>query len=115
MARLSLRRLLYCVIRASRIERWNEQRAAHGLLLWDSTQIYHLRGIPDETVGIEVDTAATSERLVRAIRAHQSQWSYQAALTDDRALRASLSAESWQIARPATNHEVALADIFEGF
>ena len=58
------RRLVYGAIRQSVIDRWNHRRVAAGLPAWDPTLVYHLRGVPDEMIDIDIDTTAVAP-LVR--------------------------------------------------
>lgn len=68
-----LLRLLHGGIPRSWIERWNEKRTAQGLEQWDAGKPYHLRGVPDESIGIDVDTGAVVERVIAGVRAHRTQ------------------------------------------
>lgn len=69
----AFRRLLHGAIPNSVFERWQDQRAAMGLQVWDPTQVYHMRGIPDEEIGLEVDCRTVAHRIVAGLREHQSQ------------------------------------------
>lgn len=84
-----LRRLVYGAIPQWWIDSWNERRRGQGLWEWNPTVPFHLRGVPDETIGIDIDTSAVIEPVLVAIRRHRTQWSY-AVMDDDRALRESL-------------------------
>lgn len=108
-----LQRLLHGAIPRSWVDRWNERRRARGEFEWDPSLPFHLRGVPDESLGVEVDTEALIERTVTAIRSHKTQWSYMT-VDSDRALRESLGREHWVIAwptRPAGSP--LLSDIFD--
>lgn len=107
-----LGRLIYTAIPLSSIEMWNQQRAAHGLELWDASKPYHLRGVPDETIGIVVDTSSVADTLVRAVRTHRSQWSY-LTVDNDRPLARGFRRESWVVHWPSMPSGVVLRDIFE--
>jgi LmbE family N-acetylglucosaminyl deacetylase len=109
------RRLLHGCIPQSQIDRWNANRSAAGHDLWDSETMYHIRGVPDETVGITVDTRGVAPRAVAALRAHQSQWSPAHMPVDDEYLVRSLRTEDWVIAWPSRTPDTpVLTDILEG-
>lgn len=109
-----LRRLLYGAIPQSWIDRWNERRRARGMDIWDADKPFHLRGVPDECIGIDADTAAVSARVTAGIRAHKTQWSY-LTMDNDVALAESLRRNHFVIAwPPPANGQPPLADIFEG-
>jgi N-acetyl-1-D-myo-inositol-2-amino-2-deoxy-alpha-D-glucopyranoside deacetylase len=69
----SFRRLLHGVIPNSVFERWQAQRAAMGRELFDPTQMYHMRGVPDENIGIVLDCRPVSDRIVAGLLEHKSQ------------------------------------------
>lgn len=105
--------LLYAGIPQRWIEEWNRQRREAGLWEWDPNQPFHLRGVPDETIGIEVDTSSVVERALAAVRSHRTQWSYQT-MADDKALAESLRSEHWVIAWPERPPgSPVLTDVFD--
>lgn len=107
-------RLLHAAIPQSSIDRWNRSRREDGLQEWDPSQPFHLRGVPDETIGIDVDTTAVIDRAIDAIRRHRTQWSY-STMDDDTALAESLRREHWVIAWPSRDPtDRVLQDIFDG-
>lgn len=67
------RRLIHDAIPQSRLDRWNEQLVADGHEPMDPTQLYQPRGVPDETIGLEIDTSAVAARVVAALREHRTQ------------------------------------------
>ncbi|WP_377641344.1 PIG-L deacetylase family protein [Oryzobacter terrae] len=67
------RRLVHGAVPQSVFERWNRQRAELGLFTFDPTRTYHMRGVPDETIGITVDVRAVAGRVVAGLREHRSQ------------------------------------------
>jgi N-acetyl-1-D-myo-inositol-2-amino-2-deoxy-alpha-D-glucopyranoside deacetylase len=69
----AFRRLLHSAIPQSVFERWQEQRARQGLWLFDPTQVYHMRGVPDEEIGLVVDCRAVAHRTVAGLMEHKSQ------------------------------------------
>lgn len=109
-----LHRLLYAGIPDWWVGEWNRQRREAGLWEWDPTQPFHLRGVPDESIGIEVDTSSVIDRVLAAVRSHRTQWSYQT-MGDDRALAESLRLEHWVFGWPERPPgSPVLRDIFEG-
>ena len=109
-----MRRLVHGAIPQSWVDRWNRRRREAGLWEWDSSQPFHLRGVPDDQVGIEVKTELLVDRTIAAIRAQRTQWSY-TTMGDDRALAESLRSEPWVIVWPPRNPgSPILGDLFEG-
>ena len=109
------RRLLHGCIPRSQIERWNRNLAAASLELWDPTVPFHLRGVPDDAVGVSVDTRSVAATAVAAIRAHRSQWSPAMMPVSDEELSRSLRTEDWVIAwPPGLSGGRRLTDVFEG-
>jgi hypothetical protein len=53
------RRLLHGALPQSVFDRWNQRRAAAGQPVFDPNRVYHLRGVPDEQIGV-TSTAARS-------------------------------------------------------
>ena len=111
-----LRRLVHGALPQSVFERWNETRRRKGLTPWDPDAVYHLRGVPDEQIGISVDTSSVALRVVAGLREHRSQQHVIAIpdVTDEQWAR-SASVEHYVVARP---HRPAgtpvLTDVFEG-
>lgn len=109
-----LHRLLYSVIPQSWIDSWNAARELAGLWTWDPEQPFHLRGVPDETVGVDVDTHSTVDTMMEAIRRHRTQWVYDDPAAEQELAR-SLVGEHWVIAwPPRPPGGPVLTDIFEG-
>ncbi|GAB3594771.1 PIG-L family deacetylase [Angustibacter peucedani] len=67
------RRLVHGAMPQSVFERWNGVRSRQGLAPWDPEAVYHLRGVPDDELGITVDCSAVAERIVAGLREHRSQ------------------------------------------
>lgn len=116
---VAFRRLLHVALPESTFLRWNEQRAVLGLPVFDPTRLYHLRGVPDASIGIEVDCRAVAERTVAGILEHRSQ----AHLIFDQPIdvtrwRRIVSREwfviAWPPRAPAGAPTRRLTDIFEG-
>lgn len=108
-------RLVHGALRESTFNRWNESRTSSGLEPWDPSRVYHLRGVPDDSIGIEVDTSSVAHRIVAGLCEHRSQ--RHVIYDPDRSNRQwerSVSRESLVIAWPprATGAHV-LSDVFE--
>jgi hypothetical protein len=96
--------------------RWNESRARRGLATWDPSAVYHLRGVPDEQIGISVDVSSVADRVVAGLREHRSQ---QHVITEE-----GVSDERWSRAASREHLVIAwperpvggprLASVFEG-
>ncbi|MGH3457004.1 PIG-L deacetylase family protein, partial [Aeromicrobium sp.] len=69
----AFRRLLHGAIPQSVFERWQEQRAAKGLELFDPTHVYHMRGVPDDEIGLVIDCRDVAHRIVAGLMEHRSQ------------------------------------------
>lgn len=109
-----LRRLLYCTVPQSWIDHWNAERVSQGLEPWDPAKPYHLRGVPDASIGIDADTRDVVDRALAGVRAHKTQWSYQT-MDSDPALADSLKRDHYVIAWPAEEPpSPPLGDVFEG-
>lgn len=70
---LAFRRLLHGAIPQSVFERWQEQRVQLGLEPFDPTKRYHMRGVPDELIGVAIDQSEVAHRVVAGLREHSSQ------------------------------------------
>jgi hypothetical protein len=55
------------------IVRWDRQRISVGLSAWDPETVLHLRGVPDETIDINVDTSSVAGRVRAAMLEHRTQ------------------------------------------
>ena len=106
------RRLLYGAIPQSWIERWNVARASYGLDPWSPDLPFHIRGVPDDTIGIDVDTAAVAAQVIAGVRAHKTQWSYRT-MSSDTALTDSFQRQHFVVAWPPAPLAGPLSDVFE--
>ena len=108
------KRLTYGVIRQSMVDRVNRRRIATGLEPWDPNMVYHLRGVPDEDVGISIDTSSVASRVRAAMREHRTQWADMNpnGVSEDDMMK-SISLETQVIAWPPRESRVVLSDIFE--
>ncbi|MCB5272668.1 Mycothiol S-conjugate amidase [Arthrobacter sp. SO5] len=110
-----MERLLHGALRESTFLRWNKARREHGLEPWDRERVYHLRPVPDDTIGVEVDTRSVAGNVLAGLREHQSQRHVIMAdtLTREQQLRV-LGRESYVLAWPPRRDGAPLlADIFE--
>ena len=96
-----LRRLLHGGIPQSAFERGQRWLAARGKPVWDPTQMYHLRGTPDDEFGITTDNRAVVDRMLAAMKEHRSQRHviFDPEGTDDEWMRV-MRRETWVIAWP---------------
>jgi LmbE family N-acetylglucosaminyl deacetylase len=107
-------RLIHTAILASTIAEWNEQLVASGKEPFDPTELYHPRGIPDDLIGMRVDTSGVAERVLRALREHRTQANDWNELTDDEQMLA-LGREHGVIAWPPRDPgSPVFGSVFEG-
>jgi LmbE family N-acetylglucosaminyl deacetylase len=115
-ARGGFRRLCHGVIPESVFNRWNEQRAAANLPVFDPTRLYHMRGVPDEQVGVTVDTSTVAARVVAGLSEHRSQ--HHLIIddpTDVERWQRIMTREWWVVAWPPRPAGAPmLTDVFEG-
>ena len=114
--RSGFQRLVHGAVPQSVFERWNRQRAELGLHIFDPTQMYHMRGVPDEQIRITVDCSEAASRIVAGLREHHSQLHV---MSDDPANTAQwerrVGREWYAIAWPKPGRGAAmLTDLFEG-
>ena len=109
------RRLVYGGIRQSVIDRWNHRRIQAGLSAWDPDTVYHLRGVPDESIDIDIDTSSVAPIVRRAMQEHRTQWNdmNNPEANEEQRVK-SVSRETEVIAWPRTRPGRVLADVFEG-
>lgn len=106
-------RLLHGVLPQSVFDRWNARRVRDGMDAWEPQQVYQLRGVPDDRIGLTVDVSAVAGRVVAGLREHRSQAHVIGG--DDRSDRQwarSVSAEHYVVAWPPG--EAGLTDVFDG-
>jgi LmbE family N-acetylglucosaminyl deacetylase len=111
-----LQRLVHGAMPQSIWERWNATRRRKGLEPWDPDAVYHLRGVPDEQIGVSVDVSSVAMRVVAGLREHRSQQHVIAnpGVTDEQWAR-SISREHYVLARPPRPPGgPVLTDVFEG-
>jgi hypothetical protein len=83
---------------------------------WDPNVVCHLRGVPDEQIGITVDISSLARRVVAGLREHRSR-RYMIATPDvtDEQWARSTSVEHYVVARPRRRAGTpVLADVLDG-
>jgi LmbE family N-acetylglucosaminyl deacetylase len=110
------RRLCHGAVPDSVFNRWNEQRTAMGLFAFDPTRTYHMRGVPDEQIGVTVDCRTVADRVVAGLAEHRSQHHVMSDdPSDTQRWRRVVSREWWVVAWPERPAGAPmLADVFEG-
>jgi LmbE family N-acetylglucosaminyl deacetylase len=111
-----LQRLVHGAMPHSVWARWNDTRRRKGLEPWDPDAVYHLRGVPDEQIGVTVDVSSVAMHVVAGLRQHRSQLHVIAnpGVTDEQWAR-SIGLEHYVVARPARPAgSPRLSDVFEG-
>lgn len=68
------RRLLHGAFPQSALDRVNARRIAAGQEPIDSTQMYQVRGVPDDDIACSIDQRSVLPQIMEAFRAHRSQW-----------------------------------------
>jgi LmbE family N-acetylglucosaminyl deacetylase len=111
-----LRRLLHCAIAQWWFDRHQAWRATNGFAPWEPTRLYHLRGTPDELIGVDVRTSAVGDRLLAGLREHRSQAHVlmPAAVADADFRRASTHETHVVVWPPRRSGDGVLTDIFDG-
>ena len=108
------RRLIHDAIPQSMLDRWNERLVADGHEPMDPAQLYQPRGVPDETIGLDVDTSAVADRVVAALREHRTQAGEVQDMSEEELLRLASSEHAviaWPERAPGAP---VLHDVFEG-
>ena len=111
-----LQRLVHGAIPESVFDRWNRQRAELGLPVFDPTRTYHMRGVPDELIGITVDYRSVAPQVLAGLREHKSQLHVIADDPEDTEVwLRRLGREWWSIAWPPSEPGTPmLSDLFDG-
>ncbi|MDP9329745.1 MAG: PIG-L family deacetylase [Actinomycetota bacterium] len=107
-------RLFQTAIPQTSIDELNARLVADGKEPFDPTQIFHPRGVPDDTIGLVVDTSAVAERVVAALREHKTQANDMAAdMTEDDLLRIASSEHAVRAWPSSESGDPVLRDVFE--
>jgi LmbE family N-acetylglucosaminyl deacetylase len=107
-------RLVHSAIPGSTIVAWNERLVASGREPFDPTELYQPRGVPDDTIGLRVDTGSVVPRVLAALREHRTQADDVGELSDEEQ-RQALSREHGVIAWPPREPGApVLGSVFEG-
>jgi LmbE family N-acetylglucosaminyl deacetylase len=114
--RVGFRRLLHHVLPQTVFERWQEQRRALDLPVFNPALTYHGRGVPASEVGLVVDCSDVAPRIVAGILEHRSQLHVMADTPIDvhrlaRIVRREWAAVIWPV---RTASDPVLKDIFDG-
>ncbi len=112
----AFRRLLHGAVPDSVFRRWNDQRARMGLPVFDPTEVYHMRGVPDGEIGVEVDCRGVADRIVAGLREHRSQHHVMSDDPEDVDRWRRVVGREWHVvAWPARGPGAPrLTDVFEG-
>jgi LmbE family N-acetylglucosaminyl deacetylase len=109
------RRLTYGVVPKSMVERVNQKRIVLGLEPWNPETVYHLRGVPDDEIGIIIDTSSVAQRVRAAMQEHRTQKAdMNPPGVPEEDLVKSVSRETQVIAWPRERPATILTDVFEG-
>jgi LmbE family N-acetylglucosaminyl deacetylase len=107
-------RLIHDALPDSAIAEWNRRLVAAGSPPFDPTQPFQPRGVPDETIGLSVDTSSVADKVLAALREHRSQADDMRAMSDDD-WREAMSHEWGVLAWPPREPGAPmLLDVFEG-
>lgn len=106
-----IRRLLYSSVSSSMIERFSADLVAKGREPIDSTQPFQPRGVPDETIGVQVDCSSVVDRMRAAFLEHRTQANDIPQDLDDEVFRYETHVIAWPERLPGSP---ALGDVFEG-
>jgi LmbE family N-acetylglucosaminyl deacetylase len=109
------RRLTYGVIPQSMLDRINQKRIVFGLEPWNPETVYHLRGVPDDEIGIVIDASSVAQRVRAAMQEHRTQAAdMNPPGIPEEDLVKSVSRETQVIAWPRERPTTILTDVFEG-
>lgn len=105
-------RLLWNVVARTEIDLVNEALVAAGQEPWDPSQPFAPRGVPDDTLGVIVDTSSVWRRKLDALREHRTQADGQN--LPDPVWPQILGREPFVIARPEGTPASPVGDVFAG-
>lgn len=108
-------RLIHFAIPRSMLDVWNERLVAAGREPLDPTKPYHPRGVPDDAIGLLVDTTSVAPRVVEALKEHRTQAAdLEDRMSEEEQLEA-MSSDRGVIAWPPREPGgPVLRDVFEG-
>lgn len=107
-------RLLHQSIKQSVLDAWNERLVADGKEPMDPTKMFNPRGVPDDTIGVEVDCSSVVERKRAALLEHRTQLTDIQGWSEDEQ-RAVLGSEHHVVAwPPRAPGDPVLTDVFGG-
>jgi N-acetyl-1-D-myo-inositol-2-amino-2-deoxy-alpha-D-glucopyranoside deacetylase len=111
----AFRRLLHGAVPTSVFDRWNAQRAQLGLRVFDPTQMYEMRSVPDEDIGMVIDCRTVSDRIVAGLLEHRSQLHVMTDGPGDLGRLQHVVGRSWHVVAwpPAADGRV-LTGVFDG-
>ncbi|WP_436500089.1 PIG-L deacetylase family protein [Actinokineospora sp. HUAS TT18] len=112
--RPGLRRLLHGAVPQSVFDRWNAQRGELGLFVFQPTETYHMRGVPDEAIGITVDCRSVADKIVAGLREHRSQLHVMSDDPDDVERWGRRVSREWHVIAYPPGDGPMLTDIFDG-
>jgi LmbE family N-acetylglucosaminyl deacetylase len=114
--RAAFRRLVHCAISAAAFERWNRRRAEIGRPTFDPARMYHMRPVPDATIGVTVDCGSVAARIVAGLQRHESQLHVMSDHPMDPKVWERVVTREWYVvaAPPRPLGAPMLADLFEG-
>ena len=96
-------------------QRGGQKRIVLGLEPWHPETIYHLRGVPDDEIGIVIDTSSVAQHVRAAMREHRTQWAdMNPTGVPEEDLVKSVSRETQVIAWPRERPATILTDVFDG-
>lgn len=105
------RRLLHTSLPNSTLERFSAALVARGQEPIDPTQPFQPRGVPDETIGVEVDCSDVVDRKRAAIAEHRTQANDIPEDLEDEVFRFEHHVIAWPERPPGSP---VLCDVFEG-
>ncbi len=108
-------RLIRVALPQSLLDTWNEKLIAQGREPMDPAELYQPRGVPDASLGFEVDTSAVAQRIVAALREHRTQASdFDELLSEEERLEAAGRASGLIAWPPWEPGDDIVRDAFEG-
>jgi hypothetical protein len=112
----AFRRLPHGAVPESVFRRWNAQRSGLGLPVFDPTATYHMRGVPDEEIGVAVDCRSVSHRVVAGLRQHRSQHHVMSDDPEDVERWQRVVSREWHVVAwpPRPPSAPILTDVFDG-